>query len=155
LHAVDFLGKNTAMQIKCFPVSSDDDMNVCHGIRHTVFVGEQGVDPALEQDGLDAAARHFGVTVDGKLIATCRVRLMGSAAKVERVAVLKEYRSRGVGGVLMKYILQELGRTGDIQLFKLSSQAQAVPFYERLGFKKRGNEYMEAGMPHYDMILEK
>ncbi len=30
----------------------------------------------------------------------------------------------------------------------------AVPFYERLNFKKRGPEYMEAGMPHYDMTRE-
>ncbi|HCS23383.1 MAG TPA: GNAT family N-acetyltransferase, partial [Rhodospirillaceae bacterium] len=72
-----------------------------------------------------------------------------------RVAVLKEHRSRGVGGVLMKYILQELSKAGDIQLFKLSAQAEAVPFYEKLGFRTRGSEYMDAGIPHYDMVLEK
>ena len=143
------------MQIKCFPVTSDDDLQSCFAIRREVFVGEQNVPENLEIDGMDPSARQFGVRTDGKIIATCRVRLVGSAAKIERVAVLKDYRNKGVGRVLMKYLLQELGKGGDIQLFKLSSQAQAVPFYEKLGFKTRGGEYMDAGIPHYDMVLEK
>lgn len=143
------------MQIKCFPAENPEMVKACMNIRHEVFVGEQRVPLSEEQDGLDDRALHFAVSADDHVIATCRVRLIGSAAKIERVAVLREFRSRGIGGVLMKYILQEIGKTGDIQLFKLSSQAHAVPFYERLGFKKRGNEYMDAGIPHYDMILEK
>jgi predicted GNAT family N-acyltransferase len=130
-------------------------MQSCMDIRRVVFIQEQKVPEAEEIDGLDEASRHFAVSTTENIIATCRVRFLGSAVKVERVAVLKEYRSKGIGGILMKYILQELGKTGDIQLFKLSSQAHAVPFYERLGFKKRGDEYMEAGIPHYDMVLEK
>jgi predicted GNAT family N-acyltransferase len=143
------------MQIRCFPVANDQDMKTCLDIRKTVFVDEQHVPSALEMDGLDRAARHFGVRMDQEIVGTCRVRLVGSAAKIERVAVLKEHRSRGIGGVLMKYILQELSKTGDIQLFKLSAQMEAVAFYEKLGFRTRGAEYMEAGMPHYEMILEK
>lgn len=143
------------MQIRCLPVTQSVDMETCMGIRHKVFVEEQQVPLDLEVDGLDPAARHFAVQADGRIIATCRVRLMGSAAKIERVAVLKEHRSRGVGGVLMKYILQEMSKAGDIQLFKLSAQAEAVPFYEKLGFRTRGSEYMDAGIPHYDMVLEK
>lgn len=143
------------MQIRCFPVADGEDMQSCMDIRRIVFIEEQKVPAAEEMDGMDAAARHFAVSANENIIATCRVRFMGSAAKIERVAVLKEYRSKGIGGVLMKYILQELGKGAEVQLFKLSSQAHAVPFYERMGFKKRGDEYMEAGIPHYDMVLEK
>lgn len=143
------------MQIKCAPVTTKEEMENCFSIRREVFVQEQNVPEDREIDGHDPVARHFCVYVDGKLIGTCRVRLMGSAAKIERVAVLKDYRKLGIGRILMKYILQEFGKTGDIQLFKLSSQSYAVPFYEKLGFKKRGGEYMDAGMPHYDMVLEK
>ncbi len=124
-------------------------------VREAVFIEEQHVPREREQDGKDTESRHFGISTEGKVIGVCRVRLAGSAAKIERVAVLKDYRNKGIGGVLMKYILQELGRAGDVQLFKLSSQAQAVPFYERLGFVTRGGEYMDAGIPHYDMVLEK
>jgi predicted GNAT family N-acyltransferase len=143
------------MQVRCFPVTTPEEMKRCFEIRTEVFVGEQNVPADLEIDGQDDAARHFAVKADGEIIATCRVRLMGSAAKIERVAVLKDFRSKGVGRVLMKYLLTELRKSGDIQLFKLSSQSYAVPFYEKLGFKTRGGEYMDAGIPHYDMVLEK
>ena len=143
------------MQIKCFPIQTPEEMERCFDIRHQVFVVEQAVDEDREQDGLDAAARHFGVLVQGEIVGTCRVRLMGSAAKIERVAVLKDFRSMGIGAVLMKYILFEFNKAGGIHLYKLSSQSNAVPFYEKLGFVTRGQEYMDAGIPHYDMVLEK
>jgi ElaA protein len=115
---------------------------------------EQGVPMDLERDGLDAQARHFAVKEEDKIIATSRVRMMGSAAKIERVAVLKEFRSKGIGMILMRYILQDLTKAGNVCLFRLSSQADAIPFYEKLGFRTRGPEYMDAGMPHYDMVKE-
>jgi len=119
------------MHLKCHPVTTPDEM--------------KGDDPQV---------RHFAVTADGKIIGTCRVRVQGSAAKVERMAVLKDWRSKGVGQVLMRYLLLELPRSDDIQLFKVSAQVDTVPFYEGLGFRTRGPEYIEAGLPHYAMIRE-
>ncbi len=142
------------MQVKCFPVTTEEEMRVCFDIRREAFVSEQNVPAELEKDGQDPTARHFGVVVDAEIIGTCRVRLIGSAAKIERVAILKAYRGKGIGRVLMKYILNELRKSSEIRLFRLSSQAYAVPFYEKLGFKTRGSEYLEAGIPHYDMVLE-
>lgn len=143
------------MQVRCFPVTTPEDMKRCFDIRKEVFVGEQSVPADLEIDGQDDAARHFAVRADNEIIATCRVRLLGSAAKIERVAVLKDYRGKGVGRILMRYLMNELRKNSDIDLFKLSSQSYAVPFYEKLGFKTRGGEYLDAGIPHYDMVLEK
>lgn len=143
------------MQVRCFPAVTKEEMEACFAIRRQAFVEEQNVPEGVEMDGHDPAARHFGVMVDGNIIGTCRVRLMGSAAKIERVAIIKEFRGKGVGQTLMKYILNELGKNGDIELFKLSSQSYAVPFYEKLGFRTRGPEFVEAGMPHYNMVLEK
>lgn len=138
----------------CQEITVPEEAEACFALRRLVFVGEQKVPLDLEVDGLDAAARHFAVKSGGKIVATCRVRIIGSAAKIERVAVLKDFRRMGIGETLMKYVLQVLPRTGDIQLLKLSSQADAVPFYEKLGFNTRGNEYLDAGMPHYDMVRE-
>lgn len=130
-------------------------MQRCMDIRRQVFIEEQRVPENIEQDGQDAACRHFAVSTEDDVVATCRIRRMGSAVKIERVAVSKDFRQRGIGKILMKYVLQELGKARDIQLYKLSAQSYTLPFYEKLGFKKRGGEYLEAGMPHYDMVLEK
>lgn len=140
----------------CQEITTPDDLEACFALRRAVFIEEQQVSPAREMDGEDKVARHFAFRdkETGKIIATCRVRRMGSAAKIERVAVQKDYRRKGVGQELMKYVLQQLAGAGDIQVLKLSSQADAVPFYERLNFRKRGPEYMDAGLPHYDMTRE-
>lgn len=142
------------MTLICQEITTPEELQACFALRHAVFVEEQHVPPALEGDGMDEIARHFAVKLEDRIIATCRVRRLGSAAKIERVAVLKDYRRKGVGAELMKYVLQQLLSISDIQLLKLSSQADAVPFYERLNFRKRGPEYIDAGMPHYDMTLE-
>lgn len=142
------------MQMNCQEITAPEETQTCFELRKQVFVEEQKVPLELEMDGMDADARHFAVKTGDRIIATCRVRRLGSAAKIERVAVLKDYRRMGIGQTLMKYVLQVLLRQGDIQLLKLSSQADAVPFYEKLGFKTRGNEYIDAGMPHYDMVKE-
>ncbi len=142
------------MKITCQEITAPEEKQDCFALRRAVFVEEQKIPADLEIDGLDAEARHFAIKGDGQLIATCRVRRIGSAAKIERVAVLKDFRRKGIGEELMKYVLQEMRAAGDIQLLKLSSQADAVPFYERLNFVRRGPEYMDAGMPHYDMTRE-
>lgn len=138
----------------CHEITDPEELQACFALRREVFVDEQSIPASLEMDGQDTVARHFALRDSGKIIATCRVRRMGSAAKIERMAVKKDYRRKGIGQELMKYVLQQLTGAGDIQLLKLSSQADAVPFYERLNFKKRGPEYMEAGLPHYDMTRE-
>lgn len=146
-----FLVNIKAMRIICQEIDSPEDRQACQAVRHKVFVEEQKVPAAREVDGLDDLARHFIARFGDRVVATCRVRIMGDAAKIERVAVLKDFRRRGIGQALMKYILQELPGAGDIRLLKLSSQAEAVPFYEQLGFKKHGPGYLDAGIPHFDM----
>ncbi|MBU6475366.1 MAG: GNAT family N-acetyltransferase [Alphaproteobacteria bacterium] len=142
------------MSIVCQEITAPDELQACFALRHAVFVGEQNVEPSLETDGMDAEARHFALKDGGRIIATCRVRRIGSAAKIERMAVARNSRRRGIGLELMKYVLHDLMNAGDIQLLKLSAQSDAVPFYERLSFRKRGPEYIEANMPHYEMIRE-
>jgi len=138
----------------CQEITDPEGLQNCLALRQEVFVAEQSIPLSLEMDGQDADARHFALKEGDKVIATCRVRRMGIAAKIERMAVQKNYRRQGIGRELMKYVLQQLTGPGDIKLLKLSSQADAVPFYEQLNFKKRGPEYMDAGIPHYDMTRE-
>jgi predicted GNAT family N-acyltransferase len=135
-------------------ITTPEGLQACLDLRREVFVDEQGVPADREMDGKDAEALHFALKEADRVIATCRVRRMSSAAKIERMAVSKDYRGKGIGRDLMKFVLQKLTHTDGIKLLKLSSQADAVPFYERLNFKKHGPEYMEVGIPHYDMSRE-
>lgn len=138
----------------CQEALSAEDRQACLTLRQEVFVREQNVPPELEVDGLDPACRHFAVKVRARTIATCRIRTLDTAAKIERVAVAKDFRGMGAGKKLMEHIIRLLAQSPGLDRLKLSSQTHAVPFYEKLGFTPHGSEYLDAGIPHYDMLLK-
>ena len=125
-----------------------EDLPACLEVRRRVFVEEQGVDPALEIDGLDPDCRHWIAEAKGRAVATARVRIAGGRAKIQRVAVLAEARGGGLGAALMRAILGELAADPGLAEAWLESQIQAIPFYERLGFVAEGEAFLDAGIPH-------
>jgi len=117
-------------------------------IRRKVFVDEQGVDPALEYDK-EENAHHYLLLISDKPVATARWRDTENGIKLERFAVLSEFRNRGLGEIILKEVLKDV-----IALKKaiyLHSQLRAVSFYERNGFVKKGPVFYEANMGHYYM----
>jgi predicted GNAT family N-acyltransferase len=64
--------------------------------------------------------------------------------------VLKEFRSRGVGALMLRALMKRAKERGDTEVV-LSAQVKAVPFYRAHGFIAEGDIYMEAGIPHQDM----
>jgi predicted GNAT family N-acyltransferase len=66
------------------------------------------------------------------------------------MAVLKPWRGRGVGRVLMAWLVQLARESGHSEAV-LHAQTHAVRFYEKLGFAAAGDEFMEAGIPHVAM----
>jgi len=107
----------------------------------------------IETDEWENSSTYY-LAIDGeKVLGTARWRLIDNqTAKIERVAVLKEARSQGIGIELMRYILTEIHANSNIQTIKLGSQNSAIPFYETLGFQVIGEEYLDAGIPHHFML---
>ena len=120
-------------------------------IRRRVFVEEEGVDPGLEYDH-EEEAHHYLLFLAIKPLATARWRETEKGIKLERFAVLPEFRNRGLGGVILKEVLKDVRQLG--KTVYLHSQLRAVPFYERHGFIKKGAIFYEAGMGHYLMQLK-
>ena len=120
-------------------------------VRTRVFVEEQQVPPDLEWDGQDAGALHL-IARDpgGQAIGTARVLASG---QIGRMAVLREWRGRGVGGALLDAALAEALRPGRPVPF-LNAQTSAEGFYARRGFRARGPVFEEAGIPHRLMLHE-
>lgn len=117
-------------------------------IRETVFIGEQAVPPELELDSEDEDAVHFLALEGEYAIGTARLLLDGH---IGRVSVLKDWRGLKVGGKLMATVIAEAEKRG-LRLQKLSAQVHATAFYEHLGFTVVSEEFLEAGIPHVDMI---
>lgn len=135
-------------EVKRFSFNDKDLANQAYAIRHRVFVEEEGVDPNLEYDH-EEDAHHYLLLLGKKAIATARWRETEKGIKLERFAVLPEFRNRGLGGIILKEVINDVVQLG--KTIYLHSQLRAVPFYERHGFVKEGPLFYEAGMGHYYM----
>ena len=117
-------------------------------IRTKVFIEEQSVPADLEWDGLDEHSYHvMAFASDGTPIGTGRLLQDGH---IGRIAVLKEWRRKGVGKALMELLLVVANKMGNEEV-KLNAQVHALDFYLRLGFVPHGKEFMDAGIPHMAM----
>ena len=70
--------------------------------------------------------------------------------KIGRMAVVKEWRRRGIGADLLEALVAEARRRGLAEV-KLSAQLQAAEFYRAHGFVAEGKVYEEAGILHQAM----
>jgi predicted GNAT family N-acyltransferase len=140
------------IEIKRFSFEDKNLAELAFSIRRKVFVDEQGVDPNLEYDKEDQA-HHYLLLLAGKPIATARWRETEKGIKLERFAVLPEFRNRGFGEIILDEVLRDVRQLG--KTVYLHSQSRAVPFYERNGFFKEGEMFVEAGIEHYYMKLHR
>jgi len=127
-----------------------NDSQALRAVREAVFIREQRVPVELEWDGYDAHCVHMlAVDAAGNAIGTARLLAEG---KIGRMAVLREWRGRGVGSGLLLRLLEE-ARKQRLQQLTLHAQVYASKFYRKFGFEVMGDEFVEAGTPHVKMIL--
>ena len=117
-------------------------------IRFDVFVDEQKVPPDIELDDMDALCLH-GVAYDQSGAAVGTGRLLPDG-HIGRMAVIKAARGTGVGGAIIKALMQHARTRGDDHVL-LSAQTHAAPFYAQHGFVQEGDEFGEAGIAHVQM----
>ncbi|MDF2926873.1 MAG: GCN5-related N-acetyltransferase [Paenibacillaceae bacterium] len=137
-------------------VSTQEELEACFSIRIKVFVEEQKVPSELELDEYDASpeASHHILLVDGdKPVATGRWKIYEEGtAKLQRIAVLKEYRSGGIGRLLMQ-ALEDNAREAGMEEAVLDGQLYAEGFYQRLGYRTVSEEpFLDADILHVRMV---
>jgi len=127
------------------------DLDALRAVRETVFVQEQRVPLDLEWDELDPRCVHvLARDAAGTPIGTGRLT---PDRRIGRMAVLRDWRNRGVGDALLLALLQA-ARDRGWHSVSLHAQAPALDFYLRHGFRPRGPRFLEAGIEHQDMVLD-
>ncbi len=116
-------------------------------IRFAVFVDEQKVPAEIELDEHDATSLHVIAREAGRAVGTGRLLLDGH---IGRMAVLRDWRGRGVGAAMLDVLVEAARLRGDTSVV-LSAQTHALDFYRKAGFVVEGPEFMEAGIPHQPM----
>lgn len=141
------------MSVVIYQALSDHDIADCFKIRREVFIEGQGVPEEEERDSFDKISDHYILRTNGIASGTARIRYIANKAKIERVAILSEYQSRGLGKTLMEHLIKTIRDFDKVKIIALGSQMHAIPFYENLGFSVCGNEYIDASIRHKDMQL--
>ncbi|WP_165003329.1 MULTISPECIES: GNAT family N-acetyltransferase [unclassified Enterococcus] len=121
-------------------------------IRNQVFVVEQGVPLSREIDKDEAHCIHFVLYSDQKEPqGTVRLLpLKNGKMKLQRMAVLSEYRHKGLGKVLIEEA-ENFARRQGYNTILLGAQVTAEAFYEKLGYEVYGEPFEDAGMAHVHM----
>jgi predicted GNAT family N-acyltransferase len=142
-----------SFQIK--PVESEAEWEQAKAIRTRVFIEEQDCPPEEEWDGWDETSRHVLGLIDETPIATARWRTVPYhqelVAKLERFAVLPDYRGAGYGRALVRYVIDDAEQAGFSTLV-LHAQAHLEDFYASFGFETVGEPFDEAGIRHVKMV---
>lgn len=128
------------------------DLEQVFAIRRAVFVVEQACPPELEWEFEDEST-HFLAKVDDIPAGAARWRRTDKGYKLERFAVLQNYRGLGVGQELVKTVLTHL--PADASYIYLHAQIQAMGLYDKFGFVAEGPQFEEAGIQHFKMVLKR
>ncbi len=132
-------------------VTNEEELQQAYQVRKIVFVDEQKVPVEEEIDHLEEESTHFLVMNEhDEPIGAGRFRIVDNYGKVERICVLPQARSTGVGRSLMEAIEQHALSQG-LEITKLNAQVQAIPFYKSLGYGIISEEFLDAGIPHRTM----
>ena len=124
---------------------------IAYPIRYQVFVIEQNIPDNLEIDEYDSVAEHLVLFFNELPIGTARI-FVDNTEKVDtlmigRLAILAEYRGRGLGKKMITYLITYAEKKFCKKL-TLHAQAQTVPFYVKLGFMADSKEFVYDGIIH-------
>ena len=124
-------------------------------LRIEIFVVEQCC-YYQELDYEDKEAFHVSIYNDGIIVAVGRIipNLHNKEVKIGRIAVRMEHRKKGLAYKMMKDIMNFLSKDYKNFSVLLSAQTYLIEFYQSFGFKEVGDNYLEDGIEHINMVLK-
>lgn len=136
------------IKIKRFGFSDKELLKISNKIRTAVFIVEQNVDPQLEYE-FEEQGNFYLLYFENIPIATARWRKTEKGIKLERFAMLKEYRNQGLGAKLLAEVMKDVLPMN--RKIYLHSQISAINYYKRAGFIEMGDYFFEADIEHIRM----
>ena len=118
--------------------------------RQEVFLMEQRI-VCRDFDGVDYDALHCFIERDGRVCAYLRAYKSDEGVKIGRVLTIPH--GIGLGKRLMEAAMPKIKETFGADEIILHSQIQAEGFYEKLGFRRVGEVFLEEGIEHITMSL--
>ncbi|WP_336515317.1 GNAT family N-acetyltransferase [Pollutibacter soli] len=95
----------------------------------------------------------IGAFDDDKLLACCLITKVDQATcKLRQMAVQNSQQGKGIGFTMMNFA-ENIARDRGFKNMSMHARKTAIGFYEKLGYRINGNEFLEVTIPHY--VMEK
>jgi len=132
---------------------NDEDFLKIKKIRKTVFTDELGISESKLFDEYDESCDHF-IIFDGKnIVGSIRFVSLGKTIKLERMAILQQYRTKNYGKDCILQLKEFYHALGYTQIF-LDSIYSVRNFYKKCGFLEKGEIFQRVGIDHIKMSLD-
>lgn len=96
---------------------------------------------------------HMGAYEDDRMLGCCMLVDEGAkTVRLRQMAVVNDKQGAGVGRALMQFA-ENLARDRGYKRITMHARKNAIGFYEKMGYKKVGDEFMEITIPH--VVMEK
>lgn len=117
-------------------------------LRRPLGLGFTEEELAKEKDNM-----LIGAFEDDDMLGCCMlVEENPTTARLRQMAVLNDLQGKGVGRALMQFA-ENLARDRGYKVLSMHARKNAVGFYEKVGYKIKGDEFIEVTIPHY--VMEK
>ncbi len=141
------------MALKIIDWGTDDYQQIL-ALRNEVLrkpLGLQFSDNELQQE---KGHMHMGAYEDGRMLGCCMLVEEGEkTVRLRQMAVVNDKQGAGIGRALMQFA-ENLARDRGYKRLTMHARKNALGFYEKMGYKKVGDEFMEITIPHYVMEKE-
>ncbi len=121
-------------------------------LRKRILRDPLGLQWTEEEESWEPRERHFGGRVGNEMIACVVIRPQGDGAvKLRQMAVEPDLQGTGIGRELLEGV-EKILVSHELDRIELNARDTAVGFYEKLGFRKEGEEFVEVTIPHWRMV---
>ncbi len=142
--------------VKTFNELENSELYQILRLRSEVFVVEQNC-VYQDMDNKDQKAIHIYYKEKNNIIAYTRILKSGDYYEnpsIGRVLVSEKNRGKELGKKIMRKSIEYIKDNLNEKRIELSAQKYLDKFYKELGFYKKGEEYLEDGIPHQKMFLD-
>lgn len=141
------------LYVKSFDMLSKEELFNIMFERINIFVVEQQC-AYQEIDSIDKQALHVFYQEGSTIVAYTRIYEQNDNVHFGRVLVNPQYRGQGLGRQIVSQTIQEITTRYPQHVIKIAGQTYLTTFYTSFGFQIVSEEYLEDGLPHYDMELK-
>jgi predicted GNAT family N-acyltransferase len=151
----DFLDIEDDQDVSITVVRSIEDFMRMVAVRSATFVAEQDCPYEEEFDGNDFSASHLLAYVGKEPVGCLRIRYFAGFAKLERLAVRHEFRSRHIGTRLMKAGVEFCRAKGYRRIYG-RAQKDLLNYYVNMGWKQLegSSEFFFSDYAYIEIVID-